>query len=397
MSNLHPSRQARLGQLNCTLRGTWESLRLREKQYNICSTLINEVQSEYDRYQENVDDLVEDLRQNEMEFGSDERGQEHDNSNAGPRAHSESSESPSSTTPNTLQMDSTSNSTNSDSSKLPESKRAKTWDQFAALELQTMYWGRLLVIRCQERARAKKSINQLMELRRDYSAEKTTLSEKLRRLLAKLSAIVGTVKGPDTATEQMGELSTNLGTRDGAQGSLALEASEKPTAPLISPAKTNRRDFERGDWTSLTIEEQQWVTMDQALHRENYPDMWQQSEQEKSTMKRHASLAIERYRFYRDEPPRVPAESCENLNHEEVHMRKLRTKFHDDPKFPRRVNLQTTTNHHDYMMTQCISSKDSSNRTVDERQWISRDRILNPHVSVLVSVRLHAKRVIKRS
>lgn len=109
----------------------------------------------------------------------------------------------------------------------------------------------------------KKALHKLMKLRRDGRAEKIRLETELEQMSAEIPIVVEVLQGAGAAAEISRELRSNSGTglarRSSSDGGL--------TVSLETPAGRTRQAFERGGWGALTLEEQQWVTMDQVSSR----------------------------------------------------------------------------------------------------------------------------------
>lgn len=106
----------------------------------------------------------------------------------------------------------------------------------------------------------KKALHKLMKLRRDGRAENIRLEKELEQMSAEIPVVVEVLQGAGAAAEISRELRSNSrtarsGPRTSADGGLVVS--------LETPAGKIRQAFERGGWGALTLEEQQWVTMDQ--------------------------------------------------------------------------------------------------------------------------------------
>ncbi len=93
------------------------------------------------------------------------------------------------------------------------------------------------------------------------------------------------------------------------------------------------------------------------------------------------NAAIDQYRVHRDELARILAESTDNLSRNEMHIRKLLHKFHDDPQLVSPDGPTTCSETHDLSLAERTRRKNSNIRTATEKEWISLDKILNPTVS----------------
>lgn len=394
--------QVRLQDLEGELVDTWEGVRLRERQYHVCNKLIEEARSECARCQEAIDDLCEDLRPREIEVvpqpapksSSGEMGKASTESGTSTGTPHSSSKSESTATDSTSIADSTTATSSSAASlqELSETERADTWNEVTAIELEHMHWGRLFTTRCQEKGSVKKNLHQLMKLRRDGKAEKAHLKEHLQHISAEIPIAVAAMQGPTIAAERTNELNMNPGLSSAGQPPSIGGSIARTTISLVTPAVKNRRAFERGGWEALTLEEQQWVTVDQAMCPHLY--LWlKQRQEEEAQLELGQSLnfrakpsenpAFDQCRFDRDELMRIMAEPFGDLTRKEAHVRKLMSKFHDEPQL-----LKSTTSsppvhsgQHDTMLPHKIRLKRDKHRTVTEKEWISLDKVLNSQVS----------------
>lgn len=106
----------------------------------------------------------------------------------------------------------------------------------------------------------KKALHKLMKLRRDGRAEKIRLEMELEQMSTEIPIVVEVLQGAGAAAEILRELRSDKETassRPRSSGNGGL------TVSLETPAGRTRQAFERGGWGALTLEEQQWVTMDQ--------------------------------------------------------------------------------------------------------------------------------------
>lgn len=106
----------------------------------------------------------------------------------------------------------------------------------------------------------KQALHKLMKLRRDGRAEKIRLEMELEQMSAEIPIVVGVLQGAGAAAEISRELRSNSRT---ARSRPRLSSDGGLVVPLETPAWRTRQAFERGGWGALTLEEQQWVTMDQ--------------------------------------------------------------------------------------------------------------------------------------
>ncbi|CAM9506461.1 unnamed protein product [Ectocarpus fasciculatus] len=386
--------KVRVTDLEGELSDTWECVRLRERQYHVCNALIEEAGSECVRCQEAIDELCEQLRPRSAggivgSLPESSSTEDITSTTRGSTTHSSSSTSRSTSALLTTSSTSTSSSTAS-SSELSEAERAQTWNEVAAIETEHMHWGRLYTMRCQEKTSVKEALQKLMKLRRDGRAEKARLEEQLQQISAEIPVVVEILNGPNAAAEISRELKVRSDEGNGGHHSSSGEGPSSLTVSLETPAGKIRQAFERGGWEALTLEEQQWITLDQSMNPDKYEWFQRQQEEEaryalekgnkKGAKKKRNNPALDQCRFQREELMRILAESSEDLNRREIHVRKLLHKFPDDPQL---VNPQgqVCSEAHDFPLAERTRMKKHDHRTATEKEWVSLDKILNPLAS----------------
>lgn len=398
ISILRPVTQERLDILERELSETWQGVRLRERQYRVCGALVAEAQSECLRCQQAIEELCGYLRPYASGLNSrssrESGTSEHDSSsnvssnNSGTVHPSLTSGSVSTRSGSTTSSTTVTSSSTATSFELGETEREETWDEVAAIETEQMHWGHLFTTRCQEKASVKKALRGLMKLRRDSRAEKARLETQLRQLSFEIPIVAAALGDPNATAEVSRELTLNPGSSSNWKSSSAKLV--RANVRLETPAEKIRRAFERGGWGTLTLEEQQWVTVDKSLHSDKYAWL-QQRDQEKAERKiqrgkrtpakPRKNPAIDQCRFDRLELERILAEPFSDLNRREMHVRKLVHKFHDDPQLVKVTSLVEEDGMHDYLLARQTRLKSHKHRTTVEKEWISLDKILNPQAS----------------
>lgn len=355
----------------------------------MCKTLIAEAEKECERCQEAIDDICTDLLTYDevplMSTAGQGEAKVGENSNV---------KSGASHLGSTTSLSARSTRSRGDTpSDMSEAEREETWNEAAAFELEHTHWGRIFTTRCQEKVSVKKALDRLMKLRRDLTAEKAGIEARLLHIAEEVPHAVATVQGLDAATKVAVQLSKAIGASDTFQRSQMLGAVADLATSLVTPAETIRKAFEREGWHSLTLEEQQWVTVDQSMCPEKYSWLRQQQQEEderrtrkggKQRKKTRKNPAIDQCRFHRDELQRILAEPVENLNRREMHVRKLVNKFHDDPQLIQNAGTQEAACRDVSTLAQRTRRKTRAELTVDEKEWISLDKILNPQVSSIL-------------
>lgn len=236
----------------------------------------------------------------------------------------------------------------------------------------------------------KKALHELMKRRRDGRAEKIRLEKQIQKMSTDIPVVVEVLEGPKAAADISRELSLNPGIGSGGRCSLSDEGVGQLTVPLETPAGRTRQAFKRGGWGTLTLEEQQWITLDQAMCPDKYEWLLKRQEEEarhviargkKIRKKPRKNPAIDQYRFHRDELVRIVIEPTNDLNRREMHVRKLLHKFHDDPQLVIPHGPSVDAEMHDVSLAERTRLKDNHHRTPEEKEWVSIDKILNPPAS----------------
>ncbi|CAM9212499.1 unnamed protein product, partial [Hapterophycus canaliculatus] len=379
--------KVRLNDLDGEQSGTWEGVRLRERQYHVCNTLIEEARSECTRCHETIDELCEFLRPRDVgaiigtmpdssptDF-DEPSGTASDGS--GTRSSISASESTSTESPNSTSVNS--------SSELSEAERVRTWNEVAAIETEHMHWGRLLTTRCQEKASVKSALQCLMKLLRDGRAEKSRLEGQLEQMSAEIRIVLEAMHGSNAAAEILRELTSSSANGNNRNSISTRGRCSKDMIYLETPAGKTRQAFRRGGLGALTLEEQQWITVDQSICPDRYEWLKHQekecrsaSERPVKRSKRPTNPTLEHYRFHPEELRRMLAKPSQDLNRKEVHVRKLLHKFHDDPQLVGTDTPTACAETHHTSLAERTRLKQHHRRTAMEKEWISVDRILNP-------------------
>ncbi|CAM9559381.1 unnamed protein product [Scytosiphon promiscuus] len=389
--------KVRLKHLEDEQRDTWEGVRLRERQYHVCNTLIEEARSECARCHKAIDELCEKLRPRDVgaivgtlaipslaDFVEPNKTPSRDSGTRSSSLMSESyfKRSPSSTTANS-------------SSELSVAEQVQTWKEVAAIETEHMHWAYLLTTRCQEKSSVKKALQCLMKLRRDGGAEKGRLERKLEQMSAEIPIVVDALHGSNAAAELSMELNSSyLKGNNGCPSSTRGGYSQEIKLAVETPAGKTRQAFRTGGFGVLTSEQQRWIVKDQSMCPDQYEGLKQQHEEgcfaperriRKRIRQKHPTL--DQYRFGQEELRRTLAEPSEDLNRK-MYVRKLLHKFHDDHRLVD-TNIPTAcAETHGSSLAKRTRGKHHHHRTTIEKEWISIDKILNPtasrgHASIL--------------
>jgi hypothetical protein len=99
----------------------------------------------------------------------------------------------------------------------------------------------------------------------------------------------------------------------------------------------------------------------------------------KRPKKKRLNSTAESYRYTKEEIERLVSSPFSMLTRKEVLVRKLLSKFHDNPGLAARARMEQATGF-DPNLSGEVRAKHRSTLTSEERQWASIDRILNPAI-----------------
>jgi hypothetical protein len=156
---------------------------------------------------------------------------------------------------------------------------------------------------------------------------------------------------------------------------------------LLTPAEEVRKLLRRNGWKTLSLEEQQWCIMDQAMSPMKYEWLREKEDEEnliriqrgKKPNKLHLTAAVERFRLTKIEIEHIMVQSFASLTKHEMIIRKLIKKYHDDPEIVKR-KLSETAYGFDPHIAERTRAKDPKAYTKDELEWSSIDRKLHPEI-----------------
>ena len=392
--------QARLDKLGNDLAGNWEALRLRERQYHVCSALIEEAESECLRCEESINDFCEKLCLRDVPVGTmvdasrsinlSSAGTLQTTASSSTTSRSISTQPRSTTTITTDENTTTTRSSTGLSFEVSDKERENTWKEIAAIETEYMHWGRLLTTRFQEKASVQESIQDLMKSRRDSKAKHERLEAQLEIAFTEIPVIASVLHGPDEPARVLKSLKKRPCLR---------QKSSLDWSPVMTPLKTlaekTRYTFERFGWDALDLEQHQWVTLDQVINPDQYTWFHRRTHEEtKHKLEQEVNLcpkslrnpAVDRYLFERGELIRILEKPFQDLNCREKHVYRLLKKFQNTPDLVKtKSSLLEQPEKSDDLLAKWVRQTGENDHTKIKKEWISLDKILNPQVSHISS------------
>lgn len=168
---------------------------------------------------------------------------------------------------------------------------------------------------------------------------------------------------------------------------------------ILTPAEEVRKHLRRNGWKTLSLEEQQWCIMDQAMHPSKYEWLREKEDEEnniriqrgKKPKKLKMSAAVEQYRLTKIEIEHILVQPFASLTKQEMIIRKLIRKYHDSPEIMKR-KISETAYGFDPHIAERTRAKDPKAYTKDELEWTSIDRILHGEVWKFYSNFEHQKK-----
>merc|ERR1711871_37435 len=166
------------------------------------------------------------------------------------------------------------------------------------------------------------------------------------------------------------------------------ETAKKDAVPImLTPAEDIRRLYKQKGWKFLSVEEQQWCIMDQALRPEKYDWLREKEEEEaseriargKKPKKQKLKKSVEIFRSAKLELEHLIVQPLASLTRHEMIKRKLLRKYHDDPDIQKRA-MQNAVFGFDPHAAERTRAKDAHAYTKEEANWVSIDRKLHPDV-----------------
>jgi hypothetical protein len=329
-------KQGRLPNVFKELESLHESMRLAERKLLVCNKMIAEAETESERCQRVMREVSERLRIDDEEM------------------------------------------------IMFESERRELKRELNISEVEFTQWAALYESRCVERDDIKEGMALMHEFRRQREDEKIRLKKELHEGRRDLPACIAVLRSFVEATNVAAALNTTVQSAFTNYSS----ASADIAAPTVStPAEDVRRTLKREGYKALSLEEQQWLMLDQALSPTKYE--WMKEKQDKENEERKSmgkaarslkySPAVEAFRMSKHDIVRILDAPFTQLTRREVIVRKLMTKYHDDAEGMKKAFMASSYGF-DAFLAERTRAKHPRGYNKEEKEWSSMDRILHPEV-----------------
>ena len=267
-----------------------------------------------------------------------------------------------------------------------EEERKEYQREYGILEVEYAQFSNQFASRHQEKVDIREGIGMMHELQRQRQAEKKKLKEDLENHRRDLPSCMALLRSLQEASNVAAALNTSI--QGPAADSHAGKSSESVGLPkMLTPAETVRSSFKREGWDMLELEHQQWVMLDQALNPAKYEWLREKEEAEKQMLldlgkkpkKKKYNAAIEAFMLSKTEITHILRSGFAMLNRREVVVRKLLTKYHDDPEIMARSQA-IAAHGFDPHIAERVRAKNPKAYSKEEQEWSSVDRVLHPAI-----------------
>ncbi|CAM9235500.1 unnamed protein product, partial [Ectocarpus fasciculatus] len=267
---------------------------------------------------------------------------------------------------------------------MSEDERKVHSKELAILEVEFAQNNATYTSRCVELDYIKEGIKLMHDFKRDRQTEKQKLKESLEIARRDLPACVALLRSLPEATNVAIQLNTSL---DGKLSDATLAskgaggASEEQR--VSTPADRVRRLYRSEGYNILSLEERQFLVLDKAMVPHKYE--WETEQLEEENLRRQEQgkrpkkprkydAAVEAFRI---EIERILSQPFAALSRQEMAVRKLLSKFHDNPEQVKR-GMGPEAHGFDPHRAERTRIKMSKAMSQEELQWMSIDKILHP-------------------
>jgi len=229
----------------------------------------------------------------------------------------------------------------------------------------------------------KEGICMMHRFQRERQLEKVKIKDDLEAARKDLPSCIVLLRSLFEAINVASSLNTTV------QGAATGPAdANKDLLPVVStPAEEVRRMYRRSGWNSLSVEEQQWCVMDQVMHPGKYEWLREQQDEENQARilrglkpkKIKLSAAIQPFILTKVELEHIMLQPYAMLTKQEMIIRKLIVKYHDDQEILKR-KVAAVASGYDPHLAERTRSKDQRAFSREEHEWSTIDRILHPEV-----------------
>lgn len=286
-------------------------------------------------------------------------------------------------------------------------------------EVEYNQWVFNMTSRINEKNNIKLSINDLQQFLNNKETEKNFISNNLKVMRRDLPSCMRLLKTIAEAIEVATSLNTSLTMSTASSTGSALMDSEKTGdyggIRLVTPAENVRRVLKQYRFEALNLEEQQWCLLDMVLNIHKYEWLLEQEEEDKKIRKslnlpplpslyslialhnRGGSLeeyeetnhpvlnnpALEPFLLNIEEIKHIIETQFSLLTRQEVKVRKLLTKYHDDEDLVSSSSFSSGgfLGEFDPNRAMHVRFKHPSTYTKEEKDWVKIDKVINADVS----------------
>lgn len=262
-----------------------------------------------------------------------------------------------------------------------DAERKQTEKELKVFEKDYGYWSRVFSSRAREKQDIDTGVTSLNDLLITKLEERNKIKDELNDARSDLPACFSILRSFAEATQIATLLNTTMNT-DLYQGT----GNNIPIV-LKTPAEDLRSRMKLEGFKNLITEEQQWIVLDQSLNPSKYD--WLREKEEADAMEYEAlgkkpevvklDPSIAQYKIAKIEIEHIMKSPFSMLNRTEMIVRKLISKYHDDPKKIKDLSAGPVIGF-DAHLADRVRNKNPLTYTKEEVEWISIDQILHPDI-----------------
>jgi hypothetical protein len=212
---------------------------------------------------------------------------------------------------------------------LREDERRELQREISILEIEFSEWVAIFGSRCKEKTVIKEGLELMHAAQIRKQQEKNGLKTSLLRYRSIIPQIVELLSNTREAANVAAALNAGASFSQSVASSVQVQAT---------PAEVVRMHFRQKGWRALSLEEQQWSTLDQVMCPDKYEWLREQEEEDtqrrmglgKRPKKRYVAAAVEAVRFTKIEIEHLLSRPFAMLSRKETLARKLLHRFHDN-------------------------------------------------------------------
>jgi multidrug efflux pump subunit AcrA (membrane-fusion protein) len=262
-----------------------------------------------------------------------------------------------------------------------EEERKQTEKELKVFEKDYGYWSKVFSSRAREKQDIDTGVTSLNALHNSKLDERNKIKQELTDARSDLPACFSILRSFSEATQVATLLNTTMNTDlyQGTGGNIPILVK--------TPAEDLRSRMKLEGFKNLITEEQQWIVLDQSLNPSKYE--WLREKEEADAMEYEAlgqkpevvrlDPAVSQYKMAKVEIEHIIKSPFSMLNRTEMIVRKLISKYHDDPKKIKDMS-SGPTHGFDAHLADRVRNKHPLTFTKEEVEWISIDQILHADI-----------------